>query len=98
MARDYQKNGFFIQDGLLHRHGQVNGEKVTQLCLPTRRISTVLKIAHDMPFGSHMAFRRTDDRIAMCFFIPGQRARVKDYCMRCKTCQLFAPARRNDLT
>jgi len=59
MARDNQKNGFYIQDGLLYCHGQVNGEKVTQLCLPSQRISTVLKIAHDMPFGSHMAFRRT---------------------------------------
>jgi len=33
----------------------------------------------------------------MRFFFPGQRARVKDYCMRCETCQLFAPARRSDL-
>jgi hypothetical protein len=97
MARDNQKNGFYIQDGLLYRHGQVNGEKVTQLCLPSQRICTVLKIAHDMPFGSHMAFRRTNDRIAMSFFFPGQRAKVKDYCMRCETCQLFAPARRSDL-
>jgi len=66
MARDNQKNGFFIQDGLLYRHGQVNGEKLTQLCLPSQRISTVLN-AHDMPFGSHMAVRRTNDRIAMSF-------------------------------
>ena len=68
-----------------------------QLCLPAQRISAVLKIAHDMPFGSHMAFRRTNDRIALSFFFPGQRSRVKDYCMRCETCQLFSPARRNDL-
>jgi transposase InsO family protein len=31
------------------------------------------------------------------FFFLGQRARVKDYCMRCEKCQLFAPARRDDL-
>ena len=31
ISRDNQKNGFYIQDGLLYRHGQVNGEKVTQL-------------------------------------------------------------------
>jgi hypothetical protein len=74
MARDNQKNGFYIHDGLLYRRGQVNGEKVTQLCLPSQRISTVLKVAHDMPFGSHMAFRRTNDRIAMSFFFPGHRA------------------------
>ena len=98
MARDNHKNGFFMQDSLLYRQGQVNGERVTQLCLPAQRMSTVLKLAHDMPLGSHMAFRRTNDRIAMSFFFPGQRARVKDYCMHCETCQLFAPARRNDLS
>jgi len=65
MTRDNQKNGFFIQDGLLYRHGQVKGEKVTQLCLPSQRISTVFKIAHDMPFGSRTAFRRTNNRIVM---------------------------------
>jgi hypothetical protein len=86
--------GFHVQDGLLYHHVQVNGEKVTQLCLPSQRISTVLKIAHDMPFGSHMGSMRTYDRIAMSFFFPGQRARVKDCRMRCETsCQLFAPAR-----
>jgi len=71
-----QKSGFFIQDGLLYRHGQVNGEKVTQLCLPSPRI---LKIAmsHDIPFGSHMAFRRTNDSIAINSLFPSQRVRVK---------------------
>jgi len=85
MARANQKNGFFIQDGFLYRHGQVNGEKVTRLCLPSRRISIVSKIAHDMPFGSHMAFRHIHDRIAMSFFFSVQKARVKNYFMRCET-------------
>jgi Integrase zinc binding domain len=44
-----------------------------------------------------MAVRRTSDRIAMRFFFPGQRAQVRDYYMRCVTCQLFASARRSDL-
>jgi hypothetical protein len=96
LARN-EKGGLFIRDGLLYRHGYVNGEKVIQLYLPETRVNTVLKLAHDMPFGSHMAFRRTNDRISASFFFPGQRARVKDHCMRCETCQLFAPARRSDL-
>jgi len=75
MARDNQKMvSLFKTD-----YFTVSGEKVTQFCLPSQRISTVLKIAHDMPFGSHMAFRRTNNRIAISFFFPGQRARVKDY-------------------
>jgi hypothetical protein len=46
-----EKGGFFIRDGLLYRYGYVNGEKVIQMCLPETRVSTVLKLAHDMPFG-----------------------------------------------
>jgi hypothetical protein len=92
-----EKCGFFLKDGLLYRHGKVNGEKVIQLCLPETRIDTVLELAHDMPFSGHMVFRRTNDRVSLNFFFPGQRARLKDYCMRCEKCQLFAPARRDDL-
>jgi hypothetical protein len=92
-----EKCGFFLKDGLLYRHGKVNGKKVIQLCLPETRIDTVLKLAHDMPFSGHMAFRRTDDLVSLNVFFPGQRARVKDYCMQCEKCQLFAPARRDDL-
>jgi hypothetical protein len=71
-----EKCGFFLRDGLLYRHGKVNGEKVIQLCLPETRIDTVLKLAHDMLFSGHMAFRRTNDRVSLNFFFPGQRARV----------------------
>jgi hypothetical protein len=92
-----EKCGFFVKDRLLYRHGKVNGEKVILLCLPETRIDTVLKLAHDMPFSGHMAFRRTNDRVSLNFFFPGQRSRVKDYCMRCEKCQLFAPARHDDL-
>jgi hypothetical protein len=60
-------------------------DMLIQLCLPETRVSNVLKLAQNMPFGWHMAFRRTNDRISMSFFFPGQRARVKDHCMRCET-------------
>jgi hypothetical protein len=73
------------------------GEKVIQLCLPETRINTVLKLGHDMPFGSHMAFRRTNDRISKSFFFSRTACSVNYHCMRCETCQLFAPARRSDL-
>jgi hypothetical protein len=92
-----EKGGFFIRDGLLYRHGYVNGEQVIQLCLAETPVSSVLKLAHDMPFGSHVAFRRTNDRISMSFFFPGQLTRVKDHFLRCETRQLFAPARPSDL-
>jgi Zinc knuckle len=43
MARDSQKNGFSIQDGLLYHRGQVNGEKVIQLCLPSQILNVSVR-------------------------------------------------------
>jgi hypothetical protein len=72
-----EKCGFFLKDGLPYRHGKVNGEKVNQLCLPETRIDTVLKLAHDMPFSGHMAFRRTNDRVSLNFFSQGNALELK---------------------
>ena len=68
---------FFIRDGLLFRRGKVNGTQVDQLCLQQGGIETVLKLAHDMPASGYQAVRRTNDRIAMSFYFPGQWQRVK---------------------
>ncbi len=88
---------FFIRDGILYHRSKVNGNKVEQLCLPQKRVETVLKIAHDLPSSGHQAVRRTNDRISLSFFFPGQLQRVKDYCNSCETCQLRARERRTDL-
>jgi hypothetical protein len=88
---------FFIRDKLLYHRSKVNGNKVEQLCLPQKRVETVLKIAHDLPSSGHQAVRRTNERIALSFFFPGQLQRVKDYCNSCEICQLRARERRSDL-
>jgi hypothetical protein len=75
----------------------VQGNRVEQLCLPERRIETVLKLAHDLPVSGHQAVRRTNDRISLSFFFPRQLQRVKQYCDSCNVCQLRARERRTDL-
>jgi hypothetical protein len=65
--------------------------------LPQKRVETVLKLAHDMPASGHQAVRRTNDRIAMSFFFPGQLQRVKSYCDSREVCQMRARERRTDL-
>jgi hypothetical protein len=97
---DMVKNGnqmFFIRDGILYHRGKVQGNRVEQLCLPERRIETVLKLAHDLPVSGHQAVRRTNDRISLSFFFPRQLQRVKQYCDSCNVCQLRARERRTDL-
>jgi hypothetical protein len=71
---------FFIRDGILYHRGKVQGNRVEQLCLPERRIETVLKLAHYLPVSGHQAVRRTNDRISLSFFFPRQFQRVKQYC------------------
>ncbi|HNJ38603.1 MAG TPA: RNase H-like domain-containing protein [Nitrosomonas sp.] len=88
---------FFLRDGLLYRRGKVNGNQVDQLCLPQGRVRTVLRVAHDMPASGHQAVRRTNDRIAMSFFFPGQWQCVKNYCDSCDVCQIRTRERRTDL-
>jgi len=75
-------------DGLQYHHCKVNGNKVEQLCLPKERVELVLKTAHDLPSSRHQAVRRTNGRIALSFFFPGQLQRVKEYCDSCQICQL----------
>jgi hypothetical protein len=97
---DKVKNGnkmFFIRDGILYHRGKVQGNRVEQLCLPERRIETVLKLAHDLPVSGHQAVHRTNDRISLSFFFPRQLQRVKQYCDSCNVCQLRARERRTDL-
>jgi hypothetical protein len=88
---------FFIWDGILYHRGKVQGNRVEQLCLPERRIETVLKVANDLPVSGHQAVRRTNDRISLSFFFPRQLQRVKQYCDSCNVCQLRARERRTDL-
>ena len=51
---EQNRNGFFVEDGLLYHHDTILGHKVKQLCLPEKRIPVVLEMGHDAPFaGTH---------------------------------------------
>jgi hypothetical protein len=56
---------FFMRDGILYYRGKVQCNRVEQLCLPERRIETVLKLAHDLPVSGQQAVRRTNDWISL---------------------------------
>ncbi|HSN23155.1 MAG TPA: transposase family protein, partial [Methylomicrobium sp.] len=50
-----------------------------------------------MPYSSHQAVRRPNDRIAMSFYFADQWKKVKTFCDSCAVCQLRARSRRSDL-
>ena len=85
------KRNFFVKDNLLYRQDKLYGHKIIQLCLPDRRVPTVLEMGHDAPFAGHMAFKTTKYRIKLNFWFPEMDRKIKEYCQSCSICQLRAP-------
>ena len=42
-----------IHNGLLYHRDQVEGQSVSQLCVPKGRRDNVLRLAHESVFGGH---------------------------------------------
>jgi len=82
------KGGFVILNDVLYHKDKVEGQPVSQLCLPQSRRVKVLKLAHDSVFGGHMGEKKTRERIRLSFYWPGLRQSVHDYVSSCTSCQL----------
>ena len=89
MARQ-GKGNFVVSRGLLYRKDKIEGQSVCQLCVPTARRDSVLKLAHDSVYGGHLGERKTCQRIKLSFYWPGLKRSVMDYVMSCQDCQLRA--------
>jgi hypothetical protein len=71
---DMVKNGnkmFFIRDGILHHRGKVQGNRVEQLCLPERRIETVLNLHTIFQFQGTKLFVEQTIRFHLAFSFLG---------------------------
>jgi len=64
------KGGFTIHRGLLYHKDQVEGQPVSQLCVPQARL------AHESVFGGHLGERKTRERIRLSFYWPELRKSV----------------------
>ena len=58
-----------------------------QLCAPLGRRDHILKLAQDTVFGSHMAYRKTKERIRLSFWCEKLSKDVAYYCVSCTSCQ-----------
>jgi len=81
------KGGFVILNDVLYHKDKVEGQLVSQLCLPQSRRVKVLKLAHDSVFGGHMGKKKTRERIRLSFYWPGLRQSVHDYVSSCTSSQ-----------
>ena len=80
------KCNFVLCDGLLYHDDHVLGHKVCQLCAPLWRCDHILKLACDTVFCSHLAYRKTKERIRLSFWLPNLSKDIADYCMSCTSC------------
>lgn len=87
--------GFFLKDGVLVRKWtppQVSAQDdwgvLTQIVVPKTHRHDILKLAHDNPLAGHLGVNKTYDRILRCFFWPGLKQDVREYCKTCHVCQV----------
>ena len=62
----------------------------TQVVIPVKYRSDILKMAHDMPMAGHTGVDRTLQRIRKSFWWPRVAKDVKTYVQSCPECQRVA--------
>jgi len=76
------KGGFVVHKDLLYHQDQVDGQPVSQLCVPQGRRAQILR------FCGHLGERKTRERIMLSFYWPGLRKSVLTHVQSCYDCQL----------
>ena len=91
-------NGFYEEDGLLHRQWTPRGghdlETVSQLVIPTPFRKAVLTLAHKIPLAGHLGWKKTAARVMQRFYWPTLFHDVKQLCKTCPECQKTAAHRK----
>jgi len=82
------KGDFIIDNGVLYHVDKVEGQRICQLCVPSSRRDSVMRLAHDSVFSGHLGEKKTRERIRLSFFWPQMRHSVKQYVDTCTECQL----------
>lgn len=75
---------YFVKDGILVRlpHASTHDDwsVLTQIVIPNRYRTEILKMAHDNPLAGHLGVNKTYDCILWCFFWPGLKCDVRQHC------------------
>jgi len=65
-----------ITKGVLYHKNKVDGQPISQLCVPESKRVQVLKLAHDSVFGCHLGERKTRERVRLSFYWPMMRQSI----------------------
>lgn len=82
---------FYLQNGLLKRRkveAPADGrDELHQVVIPRRYREEVIRMAHE-DVTAHQGITKTGDAIRTYFYWPGMNKQIKDYCKRCRVCQI----------
>ena len=90
-ARDSNRpSEFYIHNtkGLLYRKAQRGLLTLSQLALPLFKRQLVMQLAHESPYGGHLAKEKVQKRLELNFTWPSLPADVRHFCDTCRQCQL----------
>ena len=96
-ARTERKSGkyglvyYSVDNDILMRHYRSpkvdGGNEATQVVVPKRYRSQVMRVAHESLLGGHQGSGKTTDKVLRHFFWPGINAEITRYCRSCDACQ-----------
>ena len=92
----YTKRGkvkWYMKSGLVYRQylSSKDDEICSQLVVPSKYRTIVIRLAHESIMSGHLATRRTVNRVLSEFHWPGIQADVKRFCQSCDVCQKTVP-------
>ena len=92
----YTKRGkvkWYMKNGLVYRqYSSTKDDKIcSQLVVPSKYRTLVIRLAHESIMSGHLATRRTVSRVLSEFHWPGIQADVKRFCQSCDVCQKTVP-------
>ncbi|KFM71645.1 Retrovirus-related Pol polyprotein from transposon 17.6, partial [Stegodyphus mimosarum] len=82
------KNGYWLESGILYHTGTINGQRCNQLVVPQSRRKEIVKLVHESLQEGNFAAKKTAERIKMSFWWEGLSKEVRKWCEACKECQL----------
>lgn len=83
---------FFIANGVLQRkYVAESGGEYTQVVVPQKYRSAILKLAHDGLMGGHQGAKKTLLKLQTEFFWPAMQADAKRFVASCDLCQRTTP-------
>ena len=86
------KSVFVMKKGLIYRKFKSNSQdQCSQLVVPAKYRSTVLKLAHETVLSGHFTTQKTVNRILAVFWWPGCQADFTRFCKSCDICQRTIP-------